>query len=65
MLHGGRAFILGCNTTIYDIQYDHVNGSITQFVPMLSNTSTSNIRQSIVSNIADVTNTVDQAVLAG
>ncbi|GES59949.1 hypothetical protein ATEIFO6365_0002028000 [Aspergillus terreus] len=61
---GERAFILACNTTIYDIQYDHVNGSITRSVPMPSNISTSNIWQSIVSNIADVTNTADQAVLA-
>ncbi|GAB1214584.1 hypothetical protein ATERTT37_003748 [Aspergillus terreus] len=65
MLHGGKAFIPGCSTTIYVIQYDHVNGSITRFVPTPSNTSTSNIWQSIVSKIPGVTNTVDQAVLAG
>lgn len=65
MLHGGKAFILGCSTTIYVIQYDHVNGSITRFVPTPSNTPTSNIWQSIVSKIPGVTNTVDQAVLAG
>jgi hypothetical protein len=45
-VHGGSAFVLGCSSAVYDIEYDSVNGSVTRFVTTLSNTSVSNIWQS-------------------
>ncbi|THV71581.1 hypothetical protein D6D28_04326 [Aureobasidium pullulans] len=42
---GGIAFVLACNTTIYDIEYDSVNGTITRFVTQKSNNSVANIAQ--------------------
>ncbi|KAF4634092.1 hypothetical protein G7Y89_g4016 [Cudoniella acicularis] len=43
--HGGDAFVLLCTTTVYDVQYDTVNSTVTHFVPTISNDSTSNIWQ--------------------
>lgn len=39
----GVGFMLGCNMTIYDVEYDHVNGQISRFDTQISNTSVSNI----------------------
>lgn len=39
----GVGFMLGCNMTIYDVEYDHVNGQISRFDTKISNTSVSNI----------------------
>jgi hypothetical protein len=44
-VHGGVAFVLMCSTTLYDIEYDSVNQSITRFVATASNTSVANIWQ--------------------
>lgn len=49
-LHGGSAFVLGCNSTIYDVEYDSVNGSVARFQTTPSNTSVSNIWQSVMAN---------------
>lgn len=49
-LHGAQTFILGCESTIYDVEYDQVNGSITRFDTRLSNTSVSNIWQATIAN---------------
>jgi hypothetical protein len=43
--HGGIAFVLLCSSEMYDIQYDSVNGSITQFIATPSNDSVANIWQ--------------------
>jgi hypothetical protein len=43
--HGGIAFVLLCSSKMYDIQYDSVNGSITQFIATPSNDSVANIWQ--------------------
>ena len=39
---------MGCKNTIYDLEYDQVNGSITRFDTQISNTSISNIWQSTI-----------------
>ena len=39
---GGMGFILSCSTTLYDIEYDSINGTITRFVTTASNTSIAN-----------------------
>ncbi|CAI7588484.1 unnamed protein product [Penicillium manginii] len=47
---GALTFTLGCRSTVYDVEYDQVNGSITRFDTKLSNTSVSNIWQTTVAN---------------
>jgi hypothetical protein len=42
ILHGGIGFILSCSATLYDIEYDSINGTITRFVTTASNTSIAN-----------------------
>ncbi|KAB8262300.1 hypothetical protein BDV32DRAFT_157426 [Aspergillus pseudonomiae] len=68
-LHGPYAFILGCNTTIYDIEYDRVNNTVTRFVPTISNTSTSNVWQTSISHLNNWYPTIEQtagaAILSG
>ena len=44
-VHGGSAFVLYCNATVYEIEYDQVNGSVTRFVTTASNVSTTNLFQ--------------------
>ncbi|KAH0170985.1 hypothetical protein KCU67_g2386, partial [Aureobasidium melanogenum] len=44
--HGGTAFVLLCNTTVLEVTYDSVNGTISNFHGVLSNSSTVNIWQS-------------------
>lgn len=44
-IHGGYAFVLFCNSTLYDIQYNSVNGAVTRFVTTPSNISTTNLWQ--------------------
>ncbi|RAK93391.1 hypothetical protein BO79DRAFT_267496 [Aspergillus costaricaensis CBS 115574] len=50
---GVYGYVLGCNTTIYDIVYDRVNNSVTRFVPTDSNTSVSNIWQTSIAQTVD------------
>ena len=38
-VHGGLAFVIYCNTTVYDVQYSWVNGSVVLFDATESNTS--------------------------
>ena len=45
VVHGGIAFILLCEVTHYDIEYDSVNGTVTRFVATASNESVANIWQ--------------------
>jgi hypothetical protein len=42
-LHGGMAYVLECNSTVYDVEYDSVNGTITRFDISKSNDSVANI----------------------
>lgn len=60
-LHGTETYILGCNTTIYDIEYDRLNNTITRFVPSVSNTSVSNVWQTSVSYTIDWVHNIKQA----
>ena len=46
---GGTAFILQCETMLYDIYYESVNNTITRFWPLQSNASVANIAQSTAS----------------
>lgn len=46
--HGGTAFVLLCNTTILQVTYDSVNGTISNFHGILSNATTVNIWQSVM-----------------
>jgi len=39
---GGMGFILSCSATLYDIEYDSINSTITRFVTKVSNTSVTN-----------------------
>lgn len=52
-LHGVPTYVLGCNTTIYDIEYDRLNNTVTRFLPAVSNTSVSNIWQTSISQTQD------------
>lgn len=61
-LHGGLAFILGCNMTIYDIEYDRVNGSVTRFQTQPSNTSVSNVWQTSMAYVIEWKWAMKQAV---
>ncbi|KAL3452761.1 hypothetical protein BJX65DRAFT_302668 [Aspergillus insuetus] len=62
LLHGGWSFILGCNSTIYDIEYDRVNGSISRFDPTPSNTSVSNIWETITIDITEDNYAMQEAI---
>lgn len=42
VLHGGIAYLLFCTTTLYDIEYDSINGTVTRFVTTASNDSVAN-----------------------
>lgn len=44
-MHGGIGFVLNCSSTLYDIEYDSVNGTVTRFVKTPSNDSVANIWQ--------------------
>ncbi|KAG9637051.1 hypothetical protein KCU95_g5134, partial [Aureobasidium melanogenum] len=46
--HGGTAFVLLCNTTVLQVTYDSVNGTISNFHGSLSNATTVNIWQSVM-----------------
>lgn len=52
-LHGVPTYVLGCHTTIYDIEYDRLNNTVTRFQPAASNTSVSNIWQTSISQTQD------------
>jgi uncharacterized membrane protein len=54
-IHGGTAFVLGCNTTVYDVSYDSVDGKIARFVVQMSNASLANFVQKPISatSVAD------------
>jgi hypothetical protein len=47
-IHGGTAFVLYCTVTVYDVEYDSVNGTITRFITSPSNDSTANAWQSSI-----------------
>ena len=42
---GGAGLVLGCNVTLYDVEYESVNATITRFVTRMSNASAINILQ--------------------
>jgi hypothetical protein len=46
--HGGTAFVLLCNTTVLEVTYNSINGTIQDFQSKASNVSTANIWQSIM-----------------
>jgi hypothetical protein len=48
-VHGGVAFILLCNSTIYDMNYTSINGSLNTLEYTLSNASVTNIFQGTIS----------------
>lgn len=48
--HGGLAYVLLCQTTVFDIEYDSVNNTITRFQSIQSNDSVANLWQSVVSD---------------
>ncbi len=47
-IHGGIAFVLSCSATLYDIEYDSVNGSVSRFITTASNNSVANIWQGVM-----------------
>jgi hypothetical protein len=58
--HGGVSFVLFCSVTVYDVEYDSVNGTVTRFVTRVSNHSVANAWQG---SMAIVTGAVGQANL--
>jgi hypothetical protein len=46
--HGGTAFVLLCNTTVLEVTYNSINGTISDFQAIPSNASTANIWQSVM-----------------
>jgi hypothetical protein len=49
-VHGGTAFVLFCTVSMYDIEYDSVNGTVTRFVTTASNASVANVWQAPMAN---------------
>jgi hypothetical protein len=47
-IHGGVAFVLSCATTLYDIEYDSVEGTVSHFETTVSNDSVANIWQGVM-----------------
>ncbi|KAF9885165.1 hypothetical protein FE257_000691 [Aspergillus nanangensis] len=64
MLQGGDVFVLGCHTTIYDVEYDRFNQSVSRFIATRSNNSATNIRYSANGYTLDGRYAVQQAVAA-
>ena len=63
--HQAVGFIVGCNMTIYDVEYDRVNGQISRFDTRVSNTSVNNIWHTstgYLQNTADWTAPIQQAI---
>ena len=60
-LHGPYTYVLGCNSTIYDVQYSRVNNTISRFVPTVSNISVSNIWQTSIAHTIDWEPFIQQA----
>ncbi|OAP61647.1 hypothetical protein AYL99_03850 [Fonsecaea erecta] len=50
-VHGGTAFVLLCSITLYDIEYDSINGTITRLVASPSNNTVANIWQAPMANV--------------
>lgn len=48
-MHGGIAFVLLCNSTIYDMNYTSINGSLSTLEYTTSNASVTNIFQGTIS----------------
>jgi hypothetical protein len=63
VLHGGIAFVLFCTATLYNVEYDTVNGTVTRFVTTASNDSVANAWQGSVALISGApgTPTLQQA----
>ncbi|KAK3671051.1 hypothetical protein LTR78_009012 [Recurvomyces mirabilis] len=38
-VHGGMAFVMACNATLYNIEYDYVNGTVVRFVAQMTNST--------------------------
>ena len=47
-MHGGAAFVVLCNTTVLDVTYNSINGTISNFHGTPSNTSTANVWQTVM-----------------
>ena len=45
VLHGGVAFVIFCSVSLYDIEYDSINNTVTRFVATASNDSVTNAWQ--------------------
>jgi hypothetical protein len=60
-IHGGKSFVLFCNTTAYDVELTRVNGSVTRFVPARANASVANIVQGITRYAAPGATALQQA----
>ncbi|KEQ58392.1 uncharacterized protein M437DRAFT_59500 [Aureobasidium melanogenum CBS 110374] len=64
-MHGGTAFVLLCNTTVLEVTYDSVNGTITNLQGVLSNASTVNVWQSAMAyTVVGIPNMKQAASLA-
>jgi len=44
-MHGGTAIVLLCNTTVYNVVYNNINGTITDFETVPSNSSVATVFQ--------------------
>ncbi|KAH6975674.1 hypothetical protein EDB80DRAFT_594756 [Ilyonectria destructans] len=60
-VHGDRALIFNCSTTVYDITYSTANGSIVDFATIKSNISVSNALQSPIGFTLAAEYTLQQA----
>jgi hypothetical protein len=60
-IHGATLFALTCTSTVYDMEYSSVNGSITRWEASVSNSSVANIFQSIQSQAFVGTNQLQEA----
>lgn len=64
--HGADVFVLFCNTTVYDVEYTSINGSITEFNATPANSTLTNIVQGTQQHtkVGDPTLIQDAAIAA-
>lgn len=60
-VHGGMAYILLCNSTVYDISYDTINNTAKRFETTPSNLTVANIFQGAIGTVGVATDFLKQA----
>jgi len=59
--HGATVYVLSCSSTVYDMEYSTVNGTVTRWIGRESNSSVTNIVQSVQAQTSTGNNYLQQA----